>query len=341
MGALRFDVQWHDGAGIEGAELAATFASLRITASGSVLTQVDHQRAQTLRDVVFVPLYHIAEWLVSNWWFLAYEAQNRINGADPAFTQRHSMVNGAEGYAFPDVRVISAGRRTHIVWRSRTSEWSRLEFRNSGSATVERGEFLADCSEFVETVVRRLVAHGITATYLQSEWEVIQATDRDKLARQTRQAIGLNGKLIPTNADLADAIGHDPATLERVTRPISPLGSLTLIDGVVRPLGSGTVSLGLKASGETSRRFLFCRALAEALTAGSDALLTKASTERQQRNRAFAAEFLAPAASLRERILGRFADQDLVTDLAEEFGVSSYVIEHQVVNHGVAELVAA
>ncbi|WP_420622440.1 hypothetical protein [Candidatus Poriferisodalis sp.] len=56
--------------------------------------------------------------------------------------------------------------------------------------------------------------------------------------------------------------------------------------------------------------------------------------------RCWAAKFLAPAASLRERIDDRFADQDLVTDLAEEFGVPSYAVEHQVENHGIAQLAA-
>ncbi len=433
MSALRFDVEWHDGTGIKGPELAATFAALRIATAGSVLTHVNDHRARTLREAVHVPLYPLAEWLVSNWWFLAYEAQNRINSADPAWAHRHCLVTGAEGYALPDVRFSAAGRQIRIDWKSRTPEQSKLEFRNSGFAVVDRDEFLRDCSELVETVSRRLTACDITSTYLQTEWATIQSTDADELtfcataaglgrdpydvdddtehlilrvgeilgdlreealpaidgaapldacsalqdamaaarpnevhlsprllhaggrrgaskqpwregyelARQLRHSLGMNGDLIADTAALAQALDHEPTTLERIFQPVAPLRTLSLIDGVVQRRSYDTVSVGLRASGETGRRFQFCRALAETLTTDADALVTKASTERQQRNRAFAAEFLAPFTALRERIFDQLVDRDQVTDLAEEFGVSTYVVEHQISNHRIAELVDA
>ena len=102
---------------------------------------------------------------------------------------------------------------------------------------------------------------------------------------------------------------------------------------------SGCDSFGLKSRGDAGRRFLFCRALAEAITSQGDALVTKGNTERQQRNRAFAAEFLAPSASLESRIVNRVVDDEQVDDLAEEFGVSSQVVVHQIQNHKIAELV--
>lgn len=428
MSALRFDIQWFDGTGIEGPELAATFASLRISIDDAVLTHVNDQRAQTLRDVVHVPVYPLAEWLVSNWWFLAYEPEHSLNRNSPGFAHRHWLASSSEGYAYPDVRLSSAGGLTQIEWKRRAPEWSRVEYRNSGSATLDRDRFVADCTDFIDTVTRRLVACGISSSYLQSEWNLIQTTEDDQrdfcataaglgrdpydldeheerlvldvgkqlgdlrsealpaldpaaplagctaireameaskpnglrladglldasdtvlhtsppwqqgydLARRTRRALGLNGEALATNSDLAAAIGHHPTALSRATRPVKLLAALRLVDGVVNPQGSGTVSFGLRATGTASRRFLFCRALAEALTTDTAAVLTKASTERQRRNRAFAAEFLAPSASLREKIAGSYIDEDHVTDLAEEFGVSSYVIEHQVQNHDIA-----
>lgn len=433
MSALRFDVEWHDGTGIKGPELAATFAALRMATAGSVLTQVNDHRARTLRETVHVPLYPLAEWLASNWWFLAYEAQNRINSADPAWAHRHCLVSGAEGYALPDVRFSAAGQHIRIDWKSRAPEQSTLEFRNSGSAVVDRDEFLRDCSELIETVAHRLTAFDITSTYLQAEWATIGSTDADELAfcataaglgrdpydvddetehlilrvgemlgnlreealpaidgaspleacsalqdamaaarpnevhlspqllrvggqrgggmrpwsegyelaRRLRHSLGMNGELIADTATLAQALGHESTTLERIIQPVAPLRALSLIDGVVQRRSHDTASFGLRAFGETGRRFQFCRALAETLTTDTDALVTKASTERQQRNRAFAAEFLAPSSSLRERISDQLIDRDQVTDLAEEFGVSTYVVEHQISNHRIAELVDA
>lgn len=428
MSALSFDIQWLDGTGIEGPELAATFASLRISTDDAVLTHVDDQRAQTLRDVVHVPVYPLAEWLVSNWWFLAYEPEHSLNRSSPGFAHRHWLVTSSEGYAYPDMRLSSAGGLTQLEWKRRAPEWSGIEYRSSGSKTLDRDHFVADCTDFIDMVTRRLSACGIPSSYLQSEWDLIQTTEQDErdfcataaslgrdpydldeheerlvldvgkqlgdvrsealpaldpaaplagctaireameasrpnglrltdgllgasvislhakppwqqgydLARHTRKALGLDGEALATNSDLAAAIGHRPAALSRATRPVKPLAALRLVDGVVNPQGSGTVSFGLRATGMASRRFLFCRALAEALTTDTAAVLTRASTARQQRNRAFAAEFLAPSASLRDKIAGSYIDEDHVTDLAEEFGVSSYVIEHQVQNHRIA-----
>ncbi len=78
--------------------------------------------------------------------------------------------------------------------------------------------------------------------------------------------------------------------------------------------------------------------LAEAITSQGDALVTKANTERQRCNRAFAAEFLAPAASLRARVDHPLVDDEQVDELAEEFGVYTQVIRHQIKNHKIAEL---
>ena len=40
-----------------------------------------------MRDHIFVPLYPIAEWLASNWWFLAFEYENIVKKEHPAFSR--------------------------------------------------------------------------------------------------------------------------------------------------------------------------------------------------------------------------------------------------------------
>ena len=59
-------------------------------------------------------------------------------------------------------------------------------------------------------------------------------------------------------------------------------------------------AFAVRSGHDSARKFQFCRGLAEVLvSANSDALLTQARSDRQQRNRAFAAEFLGPATALR------------------------------------------
>ena len=67
--------------------------------------------------------------------------------------------------------------------------------------------------------------------------------------------------------------------------------------------------------------------------------MTVARTDRQKRNRAFAAEFLAPADWLRERIDGTQISPDEMDDWAQELEVSTVVVGHQIENHRLASLV--
>ncbi len=89
---------------------------------------------------------------------------------------------------------------------------------------------------------------------------------------------------------------------------------------------------------EEAVRFAFCRALFEYLTIpeGTPLLVTRARSDRQKRNRAFAAEFLAPADLLREALSGQTVGEEELDDLAVDFGVSASVIRHQVENHELA-----
>ena len=428
---ISFVTEWQDGERIAGEELSATFAALRIDVGGEPLTKVLDNRAATIRDSIFVPLYPIAEWLVSNWWFLAHEPENPAKKRTSAFKRRHSLRTSTDGYALPDLTMTTSGSRTLLRWTAGSSAWTRTYFLNSGQATVDTGQFMQNCADFIEKVTRRLVDCDIRSTFLQDEWAAIQNADDDesrfcamsaqlgwdpydldaslqdqlftladqlgelsgeafpvinasapledsaailkaieaakpneldlpfspepvaeprfvdgrpwdagyRSAEATRSLLGLNGQPISNIESLASALDQDIATLKRVTAPVGPLSRLNLVEGVVTRGSSGSASFGLKASGDAGRRFLFCRTLAEAIYSQGDALVTKGNTERQQRNRAFAAEFLAPSAGLRAKIAHSVVDDEQVDELAEEFGVSTRVILHQIENHRIAELV--
>lgn len=64
-------------------------------------------------------------------------------------------------------------------------------------------------------------------------------------------------------------------------------------------------------------------------------LVTEAHTWEQRASRAFAAEFLAPAAGLARCLRGR-ASPSLIGELANHYGVSSYAISHQIENRRLA-----
>lgn len=87
-----------------------------------------------------------------------------------------------------------------------------------------------------------------------------------------------------------------------------------------------------------SIQFTFLRAMFEHLTLppGRFAAVSRLRTERQRMNRAFAAEFLAPHAMLKKDLSGQSVAEDEIEEIAPEYGVSPYVIEHQIRNHRLA-----
>ena len=436
MPQLDFEVDWADAEGINGPELSATWASLEIRAGDSVITRVQDTRARTIRDFVHVPLYPFAEWLVTNWWFLICEFENPIKEGDPGFHRRHALGPGREGYAFPNLKIVSSGARTRLGWTGESSPWTRVTFLNQGEIWIDSSQFQEICADLIDRVIRRLVSLGIDDTLLQEEWAAIQTADeeeagfcriaaglgwdpydlleaesdcihllaerlgdmldeaipaldtqpmhlseglnaitnavaaakrrslplerlkslRDEVcqgeepgdpnpwetgyrwARRLRQKLDLDGDALPTMKKMADALGEDCDSLYHVTKPNFDYQT-ALVDGVITWNDDDNPAFAFRRRSSHGRRFSFCRALAEVLVhPGSDTLLTRAHSERQQRNRAFAAEFLAPSAGLRKMITRSVLDDEDVDELAVEYGVSSRVIEHQIVNHRIARI---
>jgi hypothetical protein len=110
------------------------------------------------------------------------------------------------------------------------------------------------------------------------------------------------------------------------------------VDSVVGYNKTETPTFVLSAGTEDRVRFAFCRSLYEVLIAPNrePAIVTKSKTQRQKANRAFAAEFLLPSATLRNRITEEEVEPEMIEDLANEFGVSSMVVQHQLANHKIA-----
>ena len=148
----------------------------------------------------------------------------------------------------------------------------------------------------------------------------------------------MDGIPLPTAPALARALNEDPQALRGATKA-RDFGAADLVNGAVTQDNDGLPAFAIRSGSDSARRFHFCRGLAEVLAApNSDALLTQARSDRQQWSRAFAAEFLAPAAALQAKVSGSTLDEDGVDELASEFGVSPWLIAHQVQNHGIAEI---
>ena len=454
---LGFKIDWIDAEGVAGPELAATWASLRIEVGNSVVSRVFDERSRTVRDMVFVPLYPLAEWLASNWWFLLHEFENPSKERDPNFYRRHALGSAREGYGYPELQIISSGRLINIVWTPYHHPWSRYTFLDRGGTWIDSDSFQETCADMIESVIERLREYDLCDTFLEKEWTAIQEADNEEiefcktaaglgldpyaiddvqlgsilklgetfsgialeeasaaidlenlqssitaiedavkrarrnalvlkrimpiartilentsfyeprvgthlqgnqyglsiwmgtginnpwnegyvLARKLRHSLELGSEPLPTIVEIANAIGEPPDQLKDILRP-THFGRTLLVEGVITRDLNDNPAFAFPSTREDSTSFLFCRALANLLAMPrSDSVLTKARSWRQQRGRAFAAEFLAPSSALRERISTHVILEEDVDQLAKVFGVSSFVIQHQIDNHRIAQI---
>lgn len=159
------------------------------------------------------------------------------------------------------------------------------------------------------------------------------------MARELRNHLGIQNKVFRGFGDLAQTISSNggPSVID--------VDAADLFDALTLRERNGGTAFALASSKgrEVARIFAFCRALGELVegtqSTGSEfRLVTASQTERQKRNRAFAAEFLAPAELLKARLPSEIVSPELVDDLAEEFTVSPLLIEHQLDNHRLARV---
>lgn len=128
-----------------------------------------------------------------------------------------------------------------------------------------------------------------------------------------------------------------PPLLTTSSKPASFIDAL-----VERSAGGAAVVVAPADCGFRQEPFRLARALFlhQFAAAPGRRLVTAAHTWDQQASRAFAAEFLAPAAALARHVGARISWRD-IDELADEYQVSPLVIEHQIENHRLGSLTDA
>jgi hypothetical protein len=151
------------------------------------------------------------------------------------------------------------------------------------------------------------------------------------LATRLRDELGWGKAPTKTVGDLVQKLGVPDS---RTTELPPFVQSLLKVDR------NEHVGFLVPAGREESTRFSICRSLCDYLVGGMNAvhLATRSQTYSQALNRAFAAELLAPAASLRDELSGTLVSAEEIDELAGHYGVSQLVIQHQVENHNLAHI---
>ena len=155
-------------------------------------------------------------------------------------------------------------------------------------------------------------------------------------ARALREHAGIGAGTLPDMAAFLRRHGwaDDPLLATRTTPSAGILGVLDHGRDDVPVLAAPL------PANETSERFLLARSLYLQAASPSTArrLVTSSHTWDQRASRAFAAELLAPADALRDRVRGDSVSAREVAQYADELMVDPVVIERQLENHAVARV---
>jgi hypothetical protein len=138
---------------------------------------------------------------------------------------------------------------------------------------------------------------------------------------------------------LADLAGH--LSMDQLDHCLLPeTGGCPFLDALTGANQRHNPEFLLEKKRPDSRQFAFCRAMFEHLTSPPSrfAAVSRLRTNRPQMSRAFAAEFLAPHGMLKKDLSGATIGEDEIDDLAFDYGVSPFVVRHQIENHGLARV---
>ena len=167
-----------------------------------------------VRQAPMVSAYHLAEWLIWNWWRLRWEP--RSHAVDWGFT--HRMASIGSGYVWPNIVIFSDGERIAIVARpSRDQEASGYRYIADAAVVLPSRDFENALDLFVDQVVGQLDTEGIAGSNLQQLRADLRSERRDRevgLARKMEALLGFDPDEAPDGAvDLliADTMAIGPS----------------------------------------------------------------------------------------------------------------------------------
>lgn len=159
-----------------------------------------------------------------------------------------------------------------------------------------------------------------------------------RMARWLRGHLASATHRVESVKRLGEMLGVDGESWKRATD--EKAGKLPFLDAAVAITRTGSPYFLVERRHPAAKTFSLSRAVCEYVAEPGEnaALVTPTYSERQKRNRAFAAELIAPAEQLRTFVTAPVVAPEEVAELAAEFSTSEYVIRHQLENHGIARV---
>ena len=103
-----------------------------------------------------VPMAHVAEWIVMNWWHLYHEADAVYGSSRSDFSSRHDLSYAGNGFVFPRVVFRPEGRHVVVANEPWHAKHAHIKFLLGGEQTVETVALRKELHDLVENVIARL-----------------------------------------------------------------------------------------------------------------------------------------------------------------------------------------
>jgi hypothetical protein len=180
--SIRFRFNWMDAGPSPDSMARHTMAALSIEAGDATITAVIDRRNRSYRDHVIVPLYHVAEWLVTNWWHIWYEVAD-TREQRPDFECRHSLAFAGDGFVLPNLHMVPESGRMHLRWTRYKPRHARIEFVDESETIVERPQLEEQLRTIVEAVLERI--RGVSGDdsavrTLEDAWDAVNGLDPEE-----------------------------------------------------------------------------------------------------------------------------------------------------------------
>ena len=174
----------------------SAFGLLEIEAGGQLLTAAirvkDDERCYDSGP--YVSGYHLAEWLVWNWWRLRWEPRFPSNLPSYDWDMSHRMPAVGEGYFWPNITVSSDGFQCDLTSeRSNPSDSPFFYYIGAPEITIPSTDFESAVDRFVLLVLERLDSDGIRSTNLHTLCDDLKSERNDPEVARFRRVEALLG----------------------------------------------------------------------------------------------------------------------------------------------------
>ena len=174
----------------------AAFGLLEIKAGGQLLTAaIDvNDNGRHYSSGPYVSGYHLAEWLVWNWWRLRWEPQFPSSSPSYDWDMTHCMPAIGEGYFWPNITISSDGFQCDLTSeRSNPSDSPLFYYIGAPQITISASDFESAVDRFAMLILERLSSDGVRDTNLHTLWDDLNSERNDPEVARFRRVEALLG----------------------------------------------------------------------------------------------------------------------------------------------------